>query len=84
MRLERLLNLGAQRVEPVKVDHMSRTLCPPAATHLALTFAKHLFEVEPSLCPLLTLTFSPRRVIPAAAGSRAHRSHLLPRSAISR
>ena len=39
-----------------KLDQVSRGLCPMAATHLALTFAEHLFEVEPSLLPLLTLT----------------------------
>ena len=49
MRLERLVNLGALRVEPAEVDQVSRGLCPMAATHLALTFAEHLFEVEPSL-----------------------------------
>ena len=56
MRLELLLNVGALRVEPAEVAQMSRALCPMAATHLALTFAEHLFEVEPSLLPLLTLT----------------------------
>ena len=49
MRLERLVNLGALRVEPAEVDQVSRGLCPMAATHLALTYAEHLFEVEPSL-----------------------------------
>ena len=44
---------------------MSRALHPMAATHLALTFANHLFEVEPSLWPLLTLTDSHRRSNPA-------------------
>ena len=49
MRLERLVNLGALRVEPAEVDQVSRGLCPMVATHLALTYAEHLFEVEPSL-----------------------------------
>ena len=49
MRLERLVNLGALQVEAAQVDQVSRGLCPMAATHLALTYAEHLFEVEPSL-----------------------------------
>ena len=49
MRQTLLLNLGALRVEPAEVDQVSRALRPMAATHLALTFADHLFEVEPSL-----------------------------------
>ena len=65
IRLTLLLNPGALRVEPAEVDQVSRALRPMAATHLALTFANHLSEVEPSLCPLLTLTDSPRRSIPA-------------------
>ena len=44
------------RLEPAEVDQVSRALRPMAATHLALTSPEHLFEVEPSLCPLLTLT----------------------------
>ena len=68
MRQTLLLNLGALRVEPAEVDQVSRALRPMAATHLALTFADHLFEVEPSLCPLLTLTDSPRRSNPALFG----------------
>ena len=53
------------RLEPAEVDQVSRALRPMAATHLALTSPEHLFEVEPSLCPLLTLTDSPRRSNPA-------------------
>ena len=47
--LELLVNHGALRLEPAEVDQVSRALRPMAATHLALTFANHLFEVEPSL-----------------------------------
>ena len=43
-----LLNHGALRLEPAEVDQVSRALGPMAATHLALTFANHLSEVEPS------------------------------------
>ena len=49
MRLELLLNPGALRLEPAEVDQVSRALREMAATHLALTFAEHLFEVELSL-----------------------------------
>ena len=49
MRQTLLVNHGALRVEPAEVDQVSRALGPMAATHLALTFANHLFEVEPSL-----------------------------------
>ena len=46
IRLTLLLNHGALRLEPAEVDQVSRALRPMAATHLALTFAKHLFMLE--------------------------------------
>ena len=49
MRQTLLLNPGALRLEPAEVDQVSRALRAMAATHLSLTFADHLFEVEPSL-----------------------------------
>ena len=32
-----------------KVDKVSRGLCPPAATHLAITSGEELFDPEPAL-----------------------------------
>ena len=44
-----LVNLRRLARRTDTLDQVSRGLCPMAATHLALTFAEHLFEVEPSL-----------------------------------
>ena len=49
MRAALLANLRRLARRTDKLDQVSRGLCPMAATHLALTFAEHLFEVEPSL-----------------------------------
>ena len=49
IRLTLLVNLRRLARRTDKLDQMSRGLYPPPATHLALTFAKHLFEVESSL-----------------------------------
>ena len=46
-----------------KVDQMSGELCLPASAHLIFTSSEHIFELEPSMLPLLTLTFSPPRRI---------------------
>ena len=56
LRAALLVNVRRLARRTDKLDQVSRGLCPMAATHLALTFAEHLFEVEPSLLPLLTLT----------------------------
>ena len=49
LRAALLVNVRRLARRTDKLDQVSRGLCPMAATHLALIFAEHLFEVEPSL-----------------------------------
>ena len=56
MRPTLLANLRRPARRAGKVDKVSRGLCPPAVTHLAITSGKHPFDPEPALRPLLKLT----------------------------
>ena len=49
MRLTLLVNLRRSARRTDKVDQVSRALCPPAATHLGMISAEHLFDLEPTL-----------------------------------
>ena len=53
-----LVNLRrlAHRAGKSRADQMSRALRLPATTHLGSTSGKHLFDLEPTLYPLLKLT----------------------------
>ena len=63
MRLPLLVNPRSSASTADKVDQMSGELCLPASAHLIFTSSEHIFELEPSMLPLLTLTFSPPRRI---------------------